>query len=124
MRIIRTALLSLCVISCALSSLAQEKHWRGNIPFNFTIKNQAFAAGDYDITVDLNNGVVQLAGGLHPRQHMTWIGFPSEPRSQATMLFAVQGDRYALMSIAAASWKTLPPHKPKNVLEATVLFSR
>jgi hypothetical protein len=122
MRFIRTALLLLSIASCAMSGIAQDQRWRGDIPFSFKIKNQTFSAGVYDISVDTAHGVVSLSNDLHPGEHMAWVGVPDDKRGLATMHFALEGDSYLLISVAAGNWMTMPPHGPHHTQEATVVF--
>jgi|HubBroStandDraft_2_1064218.scaffolds.fasta_scaffold1204924_1 hypothetical protein len=122
MRFIRTALLLFGVALCAMSGIAQDQHWRGNIPFSFKIKNQTFPAGAYDISVDTAYGVVSLSNALHPGEHMVWVGIPADRKALATMRFAFNGDNYMLVSVAAGSWMSTPPHGPRHTQEATVVF--
>lgn len=124
MRFIRTALLLLSVAFCAMSGFAQNQRWRGEIPFSFKIKNQTFSAGVYDISVDAARGVVSLSSNLHPGEHMQWVGIPADKRALASMHFAHDGDSYLLISVAAGSWMTIPPHAPRHTQEATVVFPR
>ena len=123
MRFIRTALLSLSVACCAVTGIAQDR-WRGNIPFSFKINNQTFPAGAYDISVDVAHGVMNLSNYLHPGEHMQWIGMPADQQNIATLHFAMDGDSYLLMSVAAGNWATHPPRKPRDTQEATVVFPR
>ena len=123
MKLTRIALLFLCVVCSAFSSHAQTaQHWRGDIPFTFKIKNQIFQPGTYDISLDINHGVMSLTNNLHPGEHMTWLGIPSDRAAVATMRFALAGDQYMLTSVAAGNWRTLPPHLPSNTQEAMVVF--
>lgn len=124
MRFIRTALLMLSVVFCAMSGIAQDQHWRGDIPFSFKIKNQTFPAGAYDISVDAAHGVVSLSNNLHPGEHMAWVGIPADKGALAKMRFVLDGDSYLLMSVAAGSWITMPPHSLHHTQEATVVFPR
>jgi hypothetical protein len=122
MRFSRIVFLFLCAAFGALTGNAQAQHWRGNIPFSFKIKNQAFQPGMYDISLDVSRGLVSLSNNSHASDHIMWIGVPSDRNVGATMRFVLVGDAYVLTSVAAGNWQTPRPRLPGNAQEATVVF--
>lgn len=122
MRFFRIALFLSCLALCAVSGMAQT-HWRGDINFPFKVKNQSFPPGVYDVSLDLERGLVTLANLEHPEQRVLWLGLPSDPHAATLLRFAGADHEYRLRSIVAGSWEArIVAHVPKNAQEASVVF--
>jgi hypothetical protein len=123
MRLFRAALFLSTLAFCAVSGMAQTKNWRGDIPFAFKVKSQSFPPGVYDVSLDVERGLVSLSNREHPGQRVMWLGIPSDEHAATLLRFVAADDGFSLRVIAAGSWEArMISHAPKNEQEALVVF--
>jgi hypothetical protein len=72
-----------------------------NVPFNFESHGQAFPAGRYTITLDLNENAVTLRSASNTRQSITWVTSPADRDSAAParLTFDDAGSTHELRTI-------------------------
>ena len=87
---LRTLVLTYAAL-CATAAFAAEKAVV-NVPFNFESHGQAFPAGRYDITLDMNANVLTLRNATNTAQSISWIASPADCDQASPVLHMIFDD--------------------------------
>jgi len=71
-----------------------------NVPFDFTVMNEQFAAGAYTVTTNLTQSTIVIRGeDQRPMTALTFAASPSKGDDRAKLIFHRYGDRYILSQV-------------------------
>jgi hypothetical protein len=104
MRIIVRSVVLATAALCATAAFAATKAVV-DVPFNFTSQGQAFPAGQYVATLDLNHNVLGLQSMTNAKLSALWIATPaiSNPNEKLTLKFDDRGNSYTLRTVQLGS---------------------
>jgi hypothetical protein len=87
----------------ASGAQAQEMRVKADVPFEFTINNESYPAGSYDIRQIGMNTATLLNVSLDGKMGSEWVGSNNcssiEPASKTVLVFHRVGDEYFLYRI-------------------------
>jgi hypothetical protein len=115
------ALLLLSINLCAVNAVAQ-KHWQVDVPFNFSAEGQAFPAGNYDISLDPQNGVMVVCNHRDATKRLQWLAVPSGLDKPApTLKFNEVDNNYTLNKVTVEQWESpTHPNRPAKNLRVSI----
>jgi hypothetical protein len=94
----------------ASGAQAQEMRVKAEVPFDFTIDNDSYPAGSYDIRQTLANTPTLLNVSLDGKMGSAWVGsngcLSIEPAEKTVLVFHRVGDEYFLYRIWVAGKTT------------------
>jgi hypothetical protein len=96
---------SACALLAASCLSAQSGHMIVNVPFDFSVKNQHLAAGNYTVTTDTGRSVVLIRGeeGGPAVFALTMPAQAPKIQVQPKLVFNRYGDRYFLTQVWQAT---------------------
>ncbi len=107
-------LMASAFIPCVTYAFADDQV-RVGIPFKFTVLNQSFSAGWYDIALSEQPRFIRLADEKHSGRGITTLASPAEPAMPgATLTFEVVGDHHVLRRIRVEKYITTMRSDPRN----------
>jgi hypothetical protein len=107
---------------CTTAAFAAEQK-TVKVPFSFVVKDHAYAAGSYAVSVDWTRSMVTISRIGKPSQPLTWIMMPSSnDHSKVSLTFDVAGSDHVLRTIQYESFATPnldahPKHRVENTTE-------
>ena len=104
MRFMLRSLVLTSAALCATAAFAASKVVV-NVPFNFETHGQAFPAGQYEVSLDMNASTLKLSNAANTGQSVNWIVSPADriANTAVQMKFDDAGYTHQLRSIQLGS---------------------